>query len=104
MDKRATWGSFLLGTDQIASAAANSTGMLMSYLIAASLLTGTTIGWGAAKLSSPGKQDKATVRKSYTNERLNADIGYVRERLKQEQAQQQKALAGDSPKAMRVFG
>lgn len=71
-----------------------------TYLIAATLLTGTGAGWLGAKTFSHGDSDIETVKKSYENERLKSDIGYVRGKLQQELDYNKRQ---EAPKAARIF-
>lgn len=84
-------------------AAVDSAGKLTAlgstYLLGAAMLAGSSMGWGAAKITSKGQRDIDTVKKGYDNERLKADIGYLSAKLKQEQADALQA----APKAARIF-
>lgn len=103
--RKQAWGmDFSSVVQGSADLAANIGTMGAIYLIASSMLTGTLAGWTAAKLSVPSKQDKGTVRKAYDNERLTADLGYIKEKLRDEYNASKAQLGAEGPKAMRVFG
>lgn len=57
------------------------------YLLAAAATSGVGIGYAAAKMAAHGKQDEDTAKKEYENERLKADIGYLRARTNSEYQQ-----------------
>lgn len=71
-----------------------------TYLIAGTVLGGVGAGWLGAKLTAHGKADLDTVRKSYDNERLKADIGYVAGKAREEYEALQRKTA---PKAARLI-
>jgi len=91
----------LIPTMTDVTTAVTDLGMLASaYLVAAATIGGMTAGGLTAKITSPGKSDMDTARKSYENERLKADIGYLKARLKQESDAANKV---NEVKPMRVF-
>lgn len=94
-------GSILGTAGGAISAAGDMTALGASYLVAASLITGIGTGWLASKAAEHGKQDEDTARKGYENERLKADIGYLRGKLKQEYSQAQRK--GEPPRSMRLM-
>ena len=55
-----------------------------AYLIAAAMTGGVGAGWLGAKLTAHGDRDIDTMKKSYENQRLRADIGYLKGRVQQE--------------------
>lgn len=55
-----------------------------AYLIAAAMAGGAGIGWAGAKFLAHGDRDIDTAKKSYENQRLRADIGYLKGRVQQE--------------------
>jgi hypothetical protein len=57
------------------------------YLLAAAAATGIGLGWAGAKMTAHGKQDEATAKKEYENERLKADLGYLSAKTKSEYQQ-----------------
>jgi hypothetical protein len=91
------WGTFFNFAPNVA---ANAGVLYTTYLLAASVLAGTAIGAGTAKLTAHGERDVDTVRKSYDNQRLMADIGYLKGKVRQEYDAQQNKTA---PKAARIF-
>lgn len=90
---------------ELAKETVTATGQLLAngyaYVLGAALLGGASLGWVGSKLNAMGSQDEDTVRKGYENERLKADINYLRTKLRQEndEANRQKA-----PKAARILG
>ena len=85
-------GLFTTGSD----AATN----IALYTLGAAAIAGTGIGAFGAEITAHGKQDEATVKKEYENERLKADIGYVASRLGDEYNRSKDPL---KPKAARVL-
>lgn len=57
------------------------------YVLAAAAATGIGLGWAGAKMTAHGKQDEATAKKEYENERLKADLGYLSAKTKSEYQQ-----------------
>lgn len=55
-----------------------------AYLIAAAMSAGAGAGWLGAKFTAHGDRDIDTAKKSYENQRLRADIGYLKGRVQQE--------------------
>lgn len=90
MRKQAGWTEPFIGGVKILGDAAQSAGAM---LIAASLMTGVGTGWLASKLTSKGKVDMENARRGYENERLKADIGYLKGRIEQEHAAQKRKQA-----------
>jgi len=91
MEKRAA--SFLPLAGGVISGIGNMMSMASVYLIAGSILAGMGVGKLAAKFTSKGDQDIETAQKSYENERLKGDIGYLKARAQQEFADQQRRKA-----------
>lgn len=55
-----------------------------AYLLASAMMAGAGAGWLGAKLTAHGDRDIDTMKKSYENQRLRADIGYLKGRVQQE--------------------
>ena len=84
MKKKALFGGLLPSVTDIGTAIRNIGAVAASYLIAGSVVAGVGTGYLAAKIPSKGKRDEETAKKSYTNERLKADIGYLSGKLREE--------------------
>ena len=54
------------------------------YTVAAAALGGIGLGLGAAKLTAHDNKEIDTARKAFMNERLSADLGYLRSQLRNE--------------------
>lgn len=54
------------------------------YLLAAAAMGGIGLGYAAANITAHGKQDIDTAKKEYENERLKADLGYMKGKLNSE--------------------
>ena len=70
------------------------------YLLALAATAGLGVGYVGAKMSAHGKQDIDTVKKEYENERLKADLGYLKGKTESEYEAFKRAK---DPKAARVF-
>lgn len=71
-----------------------------TYLLAAAMGLGGTAGYLGAKMTAHGDRDIDTARKSYDNQRLRADLGYLSGKVRQEFDAQQRQQA---PKPARVI-
>ena len=74
------------------------------YLLATAAGLGTGAGWAAAQLKAHGDRELDTARKSYENQRLRADIGYLKGRIQQEYGAYQKQQQQAGPRSARVLG
>ena len=99
MEKRAAGWLPLFG--DVANAAGSIASAASAYIIAAAILGGTGAGYVAAKTTAKGKQDIETAQKSYENERLKGDIGYLAARAQQEY-DAQKRKNGSKEKSMMI--
>lgn len=75
-----------------------TTGAVM--VLAAAAATGGAAGYTAAKLTEHNPQDIDTAKKEYENERLKADLGYLRSKVRAEAAAMENKKA---PRAARVI-
>ena len=100
MEKRAA--SFLPLAGGVISGIGNMASMASVYLIAGSILAGMGAGKLFAKFTSKGDQDVETAQKSYENERLKGDIGYLKARVQQEFADQQRRKGADQKSMMLI--
>lgn len=100
MHKSAGWGN-IFKPALVALGVGRDVGMNAAlYVLGAAALSGGAIGAFGAHITAHGKQDEATVKKEYENERLKADVGYVASRL-QDEFNRSKDLT--KPKAARVL-
>lgn len=88
MGKRAAVGAAMNTATQAGIGAMNMASEIISsgavYLLAAAAATGIGAGYLGAKITAHGKQDEATAKKEYENERLKADLGYLSTKTKSE--------------------
>jgi hypothetical protein len=84
MGKKAAWPMLLPSIGDIGKTVGDLGAMGAAYLIAAAVAAGTGAGWLGAKMTAHGERDMDTMRKSYENQRLRADIGYLKSKVQQE--------------------
>lgn len=84
MGKKAAWPVLLPFVGDIGKSVGDLGAMGAAYLIAAAVGVGTGAGWLGAKMTAHGARDMDTMRKSYENQRLRADIGYLKSKVQQE--------------------
>lgn len=100
MRKQAIFGDLLPSFSDIHRLAADVLATSSSYLLAAAMGVGGTAGYLGAKMTAHGDRDIDTARKSYDNQRLRADLGYLSGKVRQEFDAQQRQQA---PKPARVI-
>lgn len=74
------------------------------YLLASAAGLGSSAGWATAQLKAHGDRELDTARKSYENQRLRSDIGYLKGRIQQEFNATQKQQQQPGPRSARVLG
>ena len=74
------------------------------YLLASAAGLGSSAGWATAQLKAHGDRELDTARKSYENQRLRSDIGYLKGKIQQEFAAAQNQQQQPGPRSARVLG
>lgn len=82
--KRAAWPVLMPIAGDTMKTVGDIGAMGAAYLIAAAMFGGVGAGWLGAKFMAHGDRDIDTMKKSYENQRLRADIGYLKGRVRQE--------------------
>jgi len=93
IQKEGTSGALATAATSIVS----GTGLYLMALLATS---GIGAGWVGAKMTAKGDQDIDTVKKEYENERLKADLGYLKAKTESEYDAFKRQ---EDPKAARVI-
>lgn len=88
------------GGGALATAATNIASGTSLYLMALLATSGIVTGWVGAKMTAKGDQDINTVKKEYENERLKADLGYLKTKTESEYDAFKRQ---EDPKAARVI-
>lgn len=84
MNKKAAWPVVMPVIGDTMRTVGDLGAMGAAYLIAAAMGAGVGAGYLGAKLTAHGDRDMDTMKKSYENQRLRADIGYLKGRVQQE--------------------
>lgn len=77
-----SWLTTLAGNAGSALVELGTTGSV--YLLALAATAGIGAGYAGAKMSAHGDQDIDTAKKEYENERLKADLGYLKTKTESE--------------------